>query len=65
MYRLTVEQKISNYRDLVAQKKTKVENLQKEIQNLEIKISKLEKTSSENPTKDLTAAIRTMKSDLI
>lgn len=42
MYTLSVEQKLSNYKELVKDKEEKVKNLNTEIDNLKKKISKLE-----------------------
>jgi uncharacterized protein YukE len=47
MYSLTKEQKISNLNEILEQKKKKLENLTKEVQNLEAKIAKIEKSKKE------------------
>lgn len=58
MYSLSKEQKISNYRELLAAKEKKVQNLQSEINAIQAKLEKLEKTSGELPNELLQAAQR-------
>lgn len=59
MYSLSRDQKISNYRELIEQKRKKVLNLQNEIQSLERKLSKLEQTV-EGSGNSFSRAISTM-----
>lgn len=47
MFQLTREQKISNYQELLASKRKKVENLEREISSIERKILSLQSNNSE------------------
>jgi len=44
MYKLTKEQKIANYREILGAKEEKLKNLTKEVENLRKKIQKLQES---------------------
>jgi phage shock protein A len=49
MFKLTDEQKLANYEELLAQKRQKVQNLQKELEALEKKILKFRAKNQKAP----------------